>query len=219
MLVDVPMKRARRRIFDVFSSRTEGARQRAAEGLLGVPNERAGDRAVSGLYFHVAAREWARLSEEAGHLAAFRAGLAHLTPPDRVLDLGTGTGASAALVAAEFPDAEVVGVDVSRRMVRFARQRHSLPNLSFVRASSRALPFDFEAFDLVTLLHAVADLAELARILRPGGLVLNANRFLEISPDESEWVHRWVDSGFFRRAGEQVEHGYWEIFERTGERP
>src|SRR5439155_19928690 len=43
-------------------------------------------------------------------------------PPARVLDLGTGTGKGARVVAKLFPDAEVVGVDLSGPMIEEARR-------------------------------------------------------------------------------------------------
>ena len=43
-------------------------------------------------------------------------------PPRRVLDLGTGTGKAARVVAKRFPDAEVVGVDLAPEMVEEARR-------------------------------------------------------------------------------------------------
>src|SRR2546430_16781012 len=56
-------------------------------------------------------------------LAPFEAGLAAVEPaPKRALDLGTGTGAGARAIAARFPEAEVVGADLSERMLDEARR-------------------------------------------------------------------------------------------------
>ena len=44
------------------------------------------------------------------------------SPPARALDLGTGTGLAAFLLARRFPEAEVAGVDVSERMLEEARR-------------------------------------------------------------------------------------------------
>ena len=56
-------------------------------------------------------------------LAPLEAALDRLpAPPKRVLDIGTGTGAAARLVAACYPEADVIGVDVSERMLDEARR-------------------------------------------------------------------------------------------------
>lgn len=56
------------------------------------------------------------------------------TSPRRVVDLGCGPGNSTELLATRFPDAEVVGVDLSPAMVAEARRR--LPHLRFERADA-----------------------------------------------------------------------------------
>jgi len=56
----------------------------------------------------------------------------NLSAPRRCVDLGCGPGNSTELVAARFPDAEVVGVDTAADMLRAARER--LPNVSFIDA-------------------------------------------------------------------------------------
>ncbi|HEX3346409.1 MAG TPA: class I SAM-dependent methyltransferase, partial [Polyangiaceae bacterium] len=57
---------------------------------------------------------------------------AHLLGRGRVADMGMGSGAGSRALAALYPQLEVVGVDVDPTMVALARERHTLPNLSFV---------------------------------------------------------------------------------------
>jgi demethylmenaquinone methyltransferase/2-methoxy-6-polyprenyl-1,4-benzoquinol methylase len=100
-------------------------------------------------------------------------------PGDRVLDVATGTGAVAAELAGRH-GCRVTGVDQSDAMLAAAaaalRARGLLERVDLVRAEAEALPFDDGAFDGLTvtyLLRYVADpaatLAELARVVRPGG--------------------------------------------------
>jgi ubiquinone/menaquinone biosynthesis C-methylase UbiE len=110
--------------------------------------------------------------------APFEAALAAVDPaPERVLDLGTGTGAGARVVASRFPEADVVGADLSERMV--AEARRSLPSelagrVRFEVADASSLPYEAGAFDLVTLSNMIPFFDELARVVAPGGRVLFA---------------------------------------------
>src|SRR5919112_3377343 len=58
------------------------------------------------------------------HLAPLAAACERLeTPPRRILELGTGTGAGALMLARRFPAAEVAAVDLSEPMIRQAEQK------------------------------------------------------------------------------------------------
>ena len=91
---------------------------------------------------------------------------------DRVLDLGTGPGLTAAAAARR--GAEVVGVDFSETMLGTARRLY--PELEFQRAPAEDLPFDDHEYDVVIgnfVLHHSGDpqavLDETHRVLRDGG--------------------------------------------------
>jgi ubiquinone/menaquinone biosynthesis C-methylase UbiE len=96
------------------------------------------------------------------------------SPPARVLDVGTGTGAVARLVAARLPEAEIEGVDVSERMIDEARRLTDAPRVRFRVADAQKLPFPDGSFDLVTLGNMIPFFDELARVTAPGGHVLVA---------------------------------------------
>ncbi len=92
----------------------------------------------------------------------------------RILDAGCGPGGNGASFAAH---GQVIGVDVSPDALAFvqARRPETLP----ARARVEALPFATGGFDVaiaITVLYSVPDdagaLAELARVVRPGGAVL-----------------------------------------------
>jgi ubiquinone/menaquinone biosynthesis C-methylase UbiE len=105
----------------------------------------------------------------------FEAALAALSPPRRALDVGTGTGRAAVLIARQFPEAEVVGVDFARAMVDEARRK--LPpeladRVSFAQADAARLPYDDGSFDLVALANMIPFFDELARVVAPGGAAL-----------------------------------------------
>jgi malonyl-CoA O-methyltransferase len=100
--------------------------------------------------------------------------------PKRILDAGSGPGTGASALAQRFPDADVVALDIAPAMLRAAssRARDSHP-FERVAADVQALPLADNAFDLVysnLCLQWCDDpglaIAELARVLRPGGLLL-----------------------------------------------
>lgn len=102
--------------------------------------------------------------------------------PRQVLELGCGTGSTAALVAA-LPDTRVVAVERSGAMLHAAQQRTAAQIASgracLVRADGDyPLPFAAATFDaayaesVVALLDAPQVFTELARVLRPDGLLL-----------------------------------------------
>jgi ubiquinone/menaquinone biosynthesis C-methylase UbiE len=96
------------------------------------------------------------------------------TAPSRVLDLGTGTGRAAFLLARRYPAAEVVGVDLAPAMLAEARKL-TPPELAgqvrFEEADAEHLPYPDAWFDLVSLANMIPFFPELARITAPGGAV------------------------------------------------
>ncbi|KPP81706.1 MAG: bifunctional ArsR family transcriptional regulator / methyltransferase type 11 [Oceanicaulis sp. HLUCCA04] len=137
-------------------------------------------------YFEVAAEQWARIrglhfSEEAVEMAMVEAA------GDRNfrlhLDVGTGTGRMLEIFADRAEDG--IGVDLSREMLTVARSKMSeagLANRLVRQADATALPLETGSADLITVhqvLHYIAQperaLAEWARVLAPGGLLLLAD--------------------------------------------
>jgi ubiquinone/menaquinone biosynthesis C-methylase UbiE len=104
-------------------------------------------------------------------------------PVARPLDVGTGTGAGARLLAKRFPDAEVVGVDVAPAMLVEARRL--APELDFVEGDAARLPFDDESFDLVANANMIPFLDEVARVLKADGWTVYA---FSAGPETPIWV-------------------------------
>jgi ubiquinone/menaquinone biosynthesis C-methylase UbiE len=93
-------------------------------------------------------------------------------PPQRILDVGTGTGIAARGLARRYPDAEVIGVDLSPGMIDVARRllpEELEPRLRFEVADASRLPFGAGEFDLVVLLNMIPFFDELARVSAPRG--------------------------------------------------
>jgi SAM-dependent methyltransferase len=95
------------------------------------------------------------------------------------LDVGSGPGnVTASLARAAGADGLALGVDISEPMLTRAVEAQAGPNVGFLRADAQQLPFRDETFDAVTSLAVLqlipnpsATLAEIARVLKPGGRV------------------------------------------------
>jgi ubiquinone/menaquinone biosynthesis methyltransferase len=106
--------------------------------------------------------------------------LAHPSPGVRALDLATGTGDIAFAMA--LAGAQVVGLDITPRMIELANQKANPADgaCAFIIGDMLDLPFPDRSFDVVTTgygLRNVPDLTraidEIARVLAPGGLALS----------------------------------------------
>jgi demethylmenaquinone methyltransferase / 2-methoxy-6-polyprenyl-1,4-benzoquinol methylase len=130
--------------------------------------------------------------------------------PQRVLDVATGTGDVALLLARALPGATVTGVDFSEPMLALARQKAARAagaeladagrlrlaladagRLRFQHADALALPFPDASFDAVTVAYGVrnfadvaAGLREMRRVLVPGGRIA----VLEFPPPDGRFT-------------------------------
>ncbi len=109
--------------------------------------------------------------------------------PDSILDLGCGTGQLTGRLGETFPTAVVVGADLSDGMLERAIERTddedpsaSHQPLAFVRADAQQIPFADSSFDAVVCTESfhwyrdqAAAVAEIARILEPGGRLVIAS--------------------------------------------
>lgn len=106
-------------------------------------------------------------------------GALDVIPGEVVLDVGCGPGVvTPRLARAVGPDGLALGLDVSAPMLSRAAREHPPANLGYLRADAGRLPFRPGTVDAVVslaVLQLVADpaavVAELARVLRPGGRV------------------------------------------------
>lgn len=106
--------------------------------------------------------------------------LARLGRGQKVLDIATGSGLAAFLAARSVgPDGEVLGIDLSGRMIELATtraERDQVHNIRFVQMDAEHLELAAQSFDVVLcalglMLFPQPDLAlaEMYRVLKPGG--------------------------------------------------
>jgi len=99
--------------------------------------------------------------------------------PKQILDIATGTGDLAIMMAALNPD-RIIGLDISAGMLDVGKQKIAKANLSdiieMIVGDSENMPFDDNTFDAITVSFGVRNFAnldkglkEIKRVLKPGG--------------------------------------------------
>ena len=154
------------------------------------------------------------LQREIGDRLIERLGLIRLQP-DRILDLGSGTGYCTRALARCYPRARVTGVDIALAMTQAAARRvrksvwtGSGARECYVCGDAETLPFASGSIDMVISNLALqwcnpdAVFAEIARVLCPGGVLLFTSfgpdtlrelRTAWRSVDDDPHVHDFVD--------------------------
>lgn len=126
--------------------------------------------------------------------------------PQRILDLGSGTGRNLSLLQQRYPDAQQIAVDIAYSMLLRGRQRYRadlgvrrwMPGRKtpwFIAGDAEQLPLADNSVDLVYANLALqwceltATFQEIQRVLRPGGLLM----FSTLGPDTlQELRYSWA---------------------------
>ena len=100
----------------------------------------------------------------------------------RVLEVSCGHGGGASYLMRTLHPASYTGLDLNPAAIAFCRKTHNLAGLDFVQGDAENLPFADESFDALINIEASHSyprfprfLAEVARVLRPGGHFLYAD--------------------------------------------
>ncbi|WP_095012873.1 ArsR/SmtB family transcription factor [Tsuneonella mangrovi] len=214
------MLRAVDRLLAAAEAEDEGFAQTCAKDRRHLSDIRASRERAAAEYFAAHASEWDRLRALLSPAEAIEAALLDALgkrPLGAVLDIGTGTGRIAELLA---PYADrVTALDKSPEMLRLARVRlQDVPadRVALIQGDFGALPFDAESFDTVVfhqVLHFAQEphyaLSEAARVCREGGSIAIADLAAH-SREELRREHAHARLGF---ADEQMaemlaEHGF-----------
>lgn len=149
-----------------------------------------------------------------------------LTPSDKILDVGGGTGGVSAALRDRV--SAVVVIEPSEPLTRRGQRRY--PGVAFTLADGRKLPVRDASVDhvlLVEVLHHVADadavLREAARVVRPGGSILiEESEWPGLSGRVRFWAERLLLGGVWPRTRPELlarlqDHGFHgEVHEDEG---
>ncbi len=131
-----------------------------------------------GNFFGSAADGWDERIEpdSAEHLAPIAAALQHLdAEPARILDVGTGTGSAALMLAGRFPDSQVLGIDIAPGMIDAARTKGaSLGDRVRFEVVDVSQLDDSNRFDLIAMLNMPPFFDRLSKLVAVGGYIVNA---------------------------------------------
>ena len=137
-----------------------------------------------------------RLERSHGDVVAQVLASMEIKPGEKVLDLGCGTGWATRLLAKAAPGVQAIGIDVSPQMIARADELHSLTiRARYDLGTFEALEFADGNFDRAFSMEALyyspdvdKAIAELFRVLKPGGVADVVIDFFQDSPGTARWA-------------------------------
>jgi len=125
--------------------------------------------------------------------------------PKRILDIGCGMGHNTLPIAKMYPDAEVIGIDTGRPMLRYGHARAmalGYDNVKFMQVEASKMPFEDKSFDWIQttmFLHETGGksiyniMKEIYRCLAPGGLTMHIEQpqYTDDMTMYEKWIRDW----------------------------
>ncbi len=145
---------------------------------------------------------------EEQHVAAVIVRAGALTAASRLLEVGIGTGRIALPLAPHVHS--IAGIDLSRPMLERLRAKQQNEPVAVAEGDATRLPFASGSFDAalgVHIFHLIpnwqAALDEVARVLRPGGVLLSGYRNHDVGGDDP---YRWLWNIWSAEVGSENPH-------------
>jgi SAM-dependent methyltransferase len=142
-----------------------------------------------------------------------------------VLEIGSGRGGGAFYIKRHLKPRSMTGVDYSNKAIAFCRQRYKLDGLSFVKGDAEKLALRENAFDVVINVESSHSyrlmdtfLAEVRRILKPGGYFLFADIRGQIYVDYAVLRQQFIRSGLILCQEEDITNAVLAAMDADKER-
>jgi ubiquinone/menaquinone biosynthesis methyltransferase len=110
------------------------------------------------------------------------------------LDLACGTGDICTLLAARYPHAEIMGIDITPAMLALAQSHNKASNITFIQADMATPPVANDSIDIITGGYALRNAPDLDQLLKtvwdklkPGGVA----SFLDFSKSDQLSQQLW----------------------------
>lgn len=109
-----------------------------------------------------------------------------------ILEIGTGVGFTARLLAEKYPGASIVATDFDEDLLAIAKRKRQLRNVAFKQEDATKLSFPDKKFDAIfaiLVLHHIEDFSsaikEMSRVTKPGGSIY----IMDIPSKSFNFVH------------------------------
>lgn len=120
-----------------------------------------------------------------------------LPPQPRIMEVGCGTGKNLELLAHYFPDAQILGVDLSDEMLEIARNKRRDSHAKLLRKAYGTESAKEEPFDLILLSYSLTMMGceyrnifdDLVNDLKPGGYIA----VVDFYTSPFRWFRRWME--------------------------
>lgn len=151
----------------------------------------------------------------------------------KLLDIGCGTAFKLIPLSQHF--AEIVGIDISKEMIHAANnivEKNDVKNIKLLHGDSNNLPFEEKTYDVITCMLSRWDIREIARVLKPNGVVIVENvgcedkkdfkilfgkdqdgwrgQFINYQQDEYLKYYRDMFCDYF--ASVSIANGFWKTY-------
>lgn len=112
--------------------------------------------------------------------------------PENILDICTGTGDIAIMLAKKYPSANITAIDFSPEMLKIAKEKANEHKIRFIEGNALNLPFSDNSFDVCTISFGLrnlpdknAALKEIFRVLKTGGELL----IIDLGKPKNKWLY------------------------------